>query len=47
MPDEGFIDNVIARSLHSKRRSNPLNSTFLTGLLRQANALLAMTKLVT
>ncbi|MDR1168657.1 MAG: hypothetical protein LBK53_07215 [Heliobacteriaceae bacterium] len=28
-PDEGFIDNVIARSLYSKRRSNPLHSMFL------------------
>ncbi|MDR1167617.1 MAG: hypothetical protein LBK53_01830 [Heliobacteriaceae bacterium] len=29
--DEGFIDNVIARSLHGKRRSNPVKSMFLTG----------------
>ncbi|MDR1168904.1 MAG: hypothetical protein LBK53_08485 [Heliobacteriaceae bacterium] len=25
-PDEGFIDNVIARSLHGKRRSNPVKT---------------------
>jgi hypothetical protein len=26
VPDEGFIDNVIARSLHGKRRSNPVKT---------------------
>ncbi|MDR1167645.1 MAG: hypothetical protein LBK53_01970 [Heliobacteriaceae bacterium] len=28
-PDEGFIDNVIARSLHGKRRSNPVKTVNL------------------
>ncbi|MDR1167407.1 MAG: hypothetical protein LBK53_00760 [Heliobacteriaceae bacterium] len=41
--DEGFIDNVIARSLHGKRRSNPVKTVNLpdcfVGLTRCNDAL--------